>query len=359
MVPRAEGRLQPLAAVWRRAVLPLARRRIEAGELSLHGLAEEVGAEIIRGVRVAGARPLRKRLREPQHARALRGAPGESMSDEKPSPRQAPSASGRGAPAGQRPARRRPGPRADGRRRRASASRAGWPSRGASSPSIAAAFEALASGRLAKGDALAVARLAGIQAAKRTSEIVPLCHPLALESVEVDVALDAARREAVVTATARITGKTGVEMEALTAASAACLALYDMIKALDRVGVDPGDRARREDRRPVRDVPARLRRPMRYRYFLCDVFTDRLFGGNPLAVLPDARGLTDRQMQQIAREFNFSESSFVLPPEQARRGGSGSSRRRPRCRSPAIPTSGRPSPWRARASSARSTARSR
>lgn len=99
------------------------------------------------------------------------------------------------------------------------------------------AFVALASGRLAKGDALAVARLAGIQAAKRTSEIVPLCHPLALESVEVDVSLDAARREAVVTATARITGKTGVEMEALTAAGAACLALYDMIKALDRAAV--------------------------------------------------------------------------------------------------------------------------
>ncbi len=99
------------------------------------------------------------------------------------------------------------------------------------------AFDALASGRLAKGDALAVARLAGIQAAKRTSEIVPLCHPLALESVEVDVALDGAKREAVVTATARITGKTGVEMEALTAASASCLALYDMIKALDRAAV--------------------------------------------------------------------------------------------------------------------------
>jgi len=96
------------------------------------------------------------------------------------------------------------------------------------------AFEALAEGRLAKGDALAVARLAGIQAAKRTSEIVPLCHPLSLESVEVDVDLDSSRGEAVVTATARITGKTGVEMEALTAVSAACLALYDMIKALDR-----------------------------------------------------------------------------------------------------------------------------
>ena len=96
------------------------------------------------------------------------------------------------------------------------------------------AFEALRTGRLAKGDALAVARVAGIQAAKRTSEIVPLCHPLALESVEVDVDLDSSRREAVVSATARITGKTGVEMESLTAVAAACLALYDMIKAVDR-----------------------------------------------------------------------------------------------------------------------------
>jgi cyclic pyranopterin monophosphate synthase len=101
----------------------------------------------------------------------------------------------------------------------------------------ARAFHALASGRLAKGDALGVARLAGIQAAKKTSEIVPLCHPLALESVEVDVSLSRPRREAVVTATARITGKTGVEMEALTAVAAACLALYDMIKALDRTAV--------------------------------------------------------------------------------------------------------------------------
>jgi len=95
-------------------------------------------------------------------------------------------------------------------------------------------FEALAQGRLAKGDALAVARLAAIQAAKRTSEIIPLCHPLALESVEVDIRLAPKDREAVVTATARITGKTGVEMEALTAVAAACLALYDMVKALDR-----------------------------------------------------------------------------------------------------------------------------
>ena len=95
------------------------------------------------------------------------------------------------------------------------------------------AFEALQGGKLAKGDALAVARLAGIQGAKRTAEIVPLCHPLALESVEVDVELERPRRRAVVTATARITGKTGVEMEALTAVAAGCLALYDMIKALD------------------------------------------------------------------------------------------------------------------------------
>jgi len=99
------------------------------------------------------------------------------------------------------------------------------------------AFEALSAGRLAKGDALAVARVAGIQAAKKTSEIVPLCHPLALESVEVDVELDRRGRLAIVTATARITGKTGVEMEALTAVSAACLALYDMVKAIDRSAI--------------------------------------------------------------------------------------------------------------------------
>ena len=54
---------------------------------------------------------------------------------------------------------------------------------------------------------------------------------------------------------------------------------------------------------------------MRYRYFICDVFTDTRFGGNQLAVLPDAQGLSDRQMQQVAREFNFSETTFVFPPE--------------------------------------------
>lgn len=96
------------------------------------------------------------------------------------------------------------------------------------------AFEALAAGRLAKGDALAVARVAGIQAAKRTSEIVPLCHPLALDSVSVDIELEPKAGEAVVTAETAIRARTGVEMEALVAVSAACLALYDMVKGIDR-----------------------------------------------------------------------------------------------------------------------------
>ena len=100
-----------------------------------------------------------------------------------------------------------------------------------------AAFAALSAGRLAKGDALAVARIAGIQAAKKTSEIVPLCHPLSLDSVSVDVALDAGRGRVVVSSKASIRGRTGVEMEALVAVSAACLAIYDMIKAIDRAAV--------------------------------------------------------------------------------------------------------------------------
>jgi cyclic pyranopterin monophosphate synthase len=98
----------------------------------------------------------------------------------------------------------------------------------------AAAFGALAEGKLSKGDALAVARLAGILAAKKTSEIVPLAHPIGLDSVVVDCALDAKRSEVVVTATTSTAARTGVEMEALTAVAGACLALYDMAKALDR-----------------------------------------------------------------------------------------------------------------------------
>ena len=97
-----------------------------------------------------------------------------------------------------------------------------------------AAFEALDQGKLAKGDALAVARLAGIQAAKRTSEILPLCHPLALTSVQVDLTLDEARNAVDITATCKLVGKTGVEMEALTAVSVAALTVYDMCKAVDK-----------------------------------------------------------------------------------------------------------------------------
>jgi len=98
----------------------------------------------------------------------------------------------------------------------------------------ARAYRALRQARLAKGDALAVARLAGIQAAKRTSEWIPLCHPVPLDAVTVEIELIDARRTVRVTTEARTRWATGVEMEALVAASAACLALYDMAKALDR-----------------------------------------------------------------------------------------------------------------------------
>jgi cyclic pyranopterin phosphate synthase len=89
-------------------------------------------------------------------------------------------------------------------------------------------------GDIAKGDVLAVARVAGIMAAKRASELIPLCHPLSLSSVEVELVCDAARSSVEVTATCRLNGRTGVEMEALTAASIAALTIYDMCKAIDR-----------------------------------------------------------------------------------------------------------------------------
>ena len=100
-----------------------------------------------------------------------------------------------------------------------------------------AAFSALVDGRLAKGDALAVARIAGLQAAKRTSEIIPLCHPLTLDSISVDLTLDPSASRVVAVATASIRARTGVEMEALVAVSAACLAIYDMVKGIDRTAV--------------------------------------------------------------------------------------------------------------------------
>jgi cyclic pyranopterin phosphate synthase len=92
----------------------------------------------------------------------------------------------------------------------------------------------IASGKAAKGDVLAVARIAGIMAAKRTAEWIPLCHPLPIESVALELALDDAHSVVEITATVRTTGRTGVEMEALTAVSAAALTVYDMLKAADR-----------------------------------------------------------------------------------------------------------------------------
>jgi len=90
------------------------------------------------------------------------------------------------------------------------------------------------SGDAKKGDVLGVARVAGIMAAKKTADLIPLCHPLALTKVSVDIAPDEALPGFVVTAEVRLTGKTGVEMEALTAVSVACLTLYDMLKAAER-----------------------------------------------------------------------------------------------------------------------------
>jgi len=90
------------------------------------------------------------------------------------------------------------------------------------------------SGNAKKGDVLGAARIAGIMAAKKTSELIPLCHPIALTKVTVDLEADEALPGVRVTATAKTTGQTGVEMEALTAVSVACLTIYDMLKAADR-----------------------------------------------------------------------------------------------------------------------------
>ena len=93
---------------------------------------------------------------------------------------------------------------------------------------------ALAQGNAAKGDVMGVARLAGIMGAKRTSDLIPLCHPLPIAKVAVDLTPDPALPGIRVTATVRATGKTGVEMEALTAVSTACLTVYDMLKAAQK-----------------------------------------------------------------------------------------------------------------------------
>ena len=98
----------------------------------------------------------------------------------------------------------------------------------------AATLERIRLGAIKKGDVLAVARLAGIMAAKRTHELIPLCHPLALTAVEVDLRAAPERTAVDIEAMVKTTGRTGVEMEALTAVSVAALTVYDMCKAIDR-----------------------------------------------------------------------------------------------------------------------------
>jgi len=98
----------------------------------------------------------------------------------------------------------------------------------------ASTLEIVRKGDAKKGDVLGTARIAGIMAAKRTHDLIPLCHPLALSQVEVDLTLDAKLPGIAVTARVKVAGRTGVEMEALTAVAVACLTVYDMVKAVER-----------------------------------------------------------------------------------------------------------------------------
>ena len=103
-----------------------------------------------------------------------------------------------------------------------------------------ATLRKIVAGGVAKGDVLSVARLAGIMAAKRTADLIPLCHPLALTAIDVALSCDEERSAVEIEATCRLAGRTGVEMEALTAVSVAALTIYDMCKAVDR-GMTIGD----------------------------------------------------------------------------------------------------------------------
>jgi cyclic pyranopterin phosphate synthase len=98
-------------------------------------------------------------------------------------------------------------------------------------------FETITQGRAKKGDVLGVARLAGIMGAKKTADLIPLCHPLAITKVAVELTPDATLPGVRVSATVKTTGPTGVEMEALTAVTTACLTVYDMVKAVDKAMV--------------------------------------------------------------------------------------------------------------------------
>jgi cyclic pyranopterin phosphate synthase len=98
----------------------------------------------------------------------------------------------------------------------------------------AATLDLVLSGNAKKGDVLGAARIAGIMAAKKTHELIPLCHPLAITKAEIDIAAEHEPTGLAVRATVKVTGQTGVEMEALTAVSVACLTVYDMVKAVER-----------------------------------------------------------------------------------------------------------------------------
>ena len=97
-----------------------------------------------------------------------------------------------------------------------------------------ATLDLILDGKAEKGDVLATARIAGIMAAKRTSELIPLCHPLLISGVNVEALIDTKQGGVRITASVKTTGQTGVEMEALTAVSVACLTLYDMLKSVDK-----------------------------------------------------------------------------------------------------------------------------
>jgi cyclic pyranopterin phosphate synthase len=97
-----------------------------------------------------------------------------------------------------------------------------------------ATLDIVRKGDAKKGDVLGIARVAGVMAAKRTHELIPLCHPLPISQVEVDAQVDAELPGVKITARVKVAGQTGVEMEALTAVSVACLTIYDMVKAVDR-----------------------------------------------------------------------------------------------------------------------------
>ena len=115
------------------------------------------------------------------------------------------------------------------------------------------AYNLVAGEGVPKGDVLAVAEVAGVMGAKRTGELIPLCHPLGLDHVQVEARLDPELPGVHVTATARVTGRTGVEMEALTAVTVACLTVYDMVKAVDKGMIIENVRLVSKAKRPAHD----------------------------------------------------------------------------------------------------------